>query len=193
LVNRSKHGRRQFFTGGFYFVGVFLLLLCNVVAWLTNLLLLPGNWAILAITATFVVFTPEDAPRSIQWSTIGIMLGFAVLGEILEMFAGAAGAAKQGASKRSLLLSLVGAIVGSTIGIVAGTPLPIFGSIVGALVGASFGAFAGAYLGEKWKRRDNNQAISVGMAALVGRLLGTMGKIAVGAVMVALALFDSLT
>ena len=55
---------------------------------------------------------------------------------------------------------------------------------MGALAGAAAGAFFGAYLGEAWKGRGTDMRIEVGWGAMIGRLLGTVGKLAVGGVMI---------
>src|SRR6187455_2256591 len=49
--------------------------------------------------------------RGVTWNTVWILLVLAIIGEIVEFVAGAAGAAKRGASRRSIWLSLIGASV----------------------------------------------------------------------------------
>jgi hypothetical protein len=68
-------------------------------------------------------------------------------------------------------------------GAVGGLPIPVAGSIVGALIGGAAGAFTGAWLGEMWKHGRPDISVNVGWGALIGRLLGTAGKLIVGAVM----------
>ncbi len=91
-----------------------------------------------------------------------------------------------------MFLSLLGAIAGSVFGAIIGVPIPVAGPIVGALGGGCVGAFAGAYGGEVWKGTASQESVSIGKAAMLGRLLGTMGKMAVGAIAVAMATIDSL-
>ena len=62
----------------------------------------------------------------------------------------------------------------------------------GALLGGSLGAFAGAYLGELWSEKPHAAGYAVGKAAFIGRLWGTVGKFAVGAVMLGVAAADAL-
>ena len=104
---------------------------------------------------------------------------------------GAAGAAKQGGSRRSVILSVAGAIVGSLGGAIIGLPVPIIGSAIAAVFGGSIGAFAGALAGESWKGRSLEHGIAIGQAAFMGRILGTAGKLAVGAMMVVIASVDA--
>ena len=123
---------------------------------------------------------------------MGILAGLAILGEVIEFFAGAAGAAKQGASRRSIVFSLIGGMAGSICGAMAGLPVPVIGSVIAALLGGSLGAFAGAYLGEKSIERPHSESMAVARGAFAGRLWGTVGKFAVGAVMLGVMTVDVL-
>jgi uncharacterized protein YqgC (DUF456 family) len=169
-----------------------VLLWAGTLCWLSNLFSLPGNWAMLALAVLFAYFIPQEGTRGVSLKTLWILLALAVMGEIIEFAAGAMGAAKQGASRRSIWLSLAGAMVGSILGATAGLPVPVIGSMIGALAGGATGAFAGAYLGEVWSRRSHATGVAVGRAAFVGRLWGTLGKFALGAVMLGVAAADAL-
>ena len=175
-----------------YYTLALLLLAGGLLCWLSNLFSLPGNWVLLGLVALFAFLIPEANGRGVSWTAVAIMVALAVIGEIIEFAAGAAGAAKQGASRRSILLSLVGAIAGSIVGATAGIPIPIIGSMMGALLGGSVGAFAGAYLGELWSEKGHPSGYAVGKAAFIGRLWGTVGKFAIGAVMLGVAAADAL-
>ncbi len=176
-----------------YWLCCILLLLANVACWVATFFTLPGNWVIVALAALFAFFLPEqENGLGISWWAVGGLALLAGIGELLEFAAGAAGAAKQGASRRSMALSLVGAAVGSIGGAIVGVPIPIVGPIIAALGGGAAGAFAGAYLGETWKGRAGDEKLSISKAALVGRLLGTVGKLLVGIAMVAYATVESL-
>jgi uncharacterized protein len=175
-----------------YYTLALLLIAGSLLCWLSNLFSLPGNWVLLGLVALFAFLIPDTDGRGVSWTAVGVMAGLAVIGEIIEFAAGAAGAAKQGASRRSILLSLVGAIAGSIMGATAGIPVPVIGSMIGALLGGSIGAFAGAYVGEMWKERGHSTGVAVGKAAFIGRLWGTVGKFAIGAVMLGVAVADAL-
>lgn len=174
----------------YYFSAVLLLLLC-VGSWLLTLVTLPGNWIVLGLAAGFAWLFPVAAGRGISWTTVFVLVGVAVAGEIIEFAAGAAGAAKQGASRRSVALSIVGAMVGSILGLGVGAPVPVVGSFVMAVLGGAAGAFAGAYLGEYWKGRTDEDRIAAGKGAFVGRLWGTIGKLAAGAIMLVIVAWDA--
>lgn len=172
-----------------YFFWALLLVLASCAAWLTTLVALPGNWFVAGFAALFAWLIPAEAGRGITWTTVAVLLGLALLGEIVEFGASAAGAAKQGASKRGVALSMVGAVVGSVLGLMV--PVPIIGSFVMALLGGALGAFGGAYLGETWKGRPEGERVAVGRGAFAGRIWGTVGKLAVGVIMLAILAWDA--
>lgn len=174
----------------YYPSAVLLILLC-VVAWLSTLFTLPGNWLVVGLAALFAWLFPAADGHGIQWQTVFILIGLAVIGEVIEFAAGAAGAAKQGASKRSIALSLVGAFAGSLAGLFVGLPIPVLGPLIVAVLGGAAGAFGGAYLGEMWKGRGEDERMAAGRGAFTGRIWGTLGKLAAGAVMLALVTFDA--
>lgn len=175
-----------------YWLGGILLLLANVTCLVGTFFTLPGNLGIVALAALCAVFLPEqENGLGMSWWAVGGLLALAGLGELLELIAGAAGAAKLGASRRSIAMSMVGAMVGSILGAFVGVPVPLVGPIIAALGGGAIGAFAGAYLGESWKGRDHLEKLSISKAALVGRLLGTVGKLVMGIVMVGYATVES--
>lgn len=146
----------------------------------------------LGMAALFAWLASETCGHGIGWITVGIMTGLAVLGEVIEFFAGAAGAAKQGASRRSIVFSLIGGMAGSIGGAIVGFPVPVVGPVIAALLGGAGGAFAGAYLGEKSIERPHGESMAVARGAFAGRLWGTVGKFAVGAVMLGVMTVDVL-
>ncbi|HEX5470739.1 MAG TPA: DUF456 domain-containing protein, partial [Lacipirellulaceae bacterium] len=176
---------------GVYYLWVVLLLLACGVAWLLTFVTLPGNWIIVIFAALFAWLIPVAAGRGISWTIVAVLLGLAVLGEVVEFAASAASAAKQGASKRGIALAMIGAIVGSAIGLAIGAPIPILGSFVMALLGGAVGAFIGAYIGEGWKGRAHEERLAAGRGAFAGRVWGTVGKLAVGAVMLVIVAWDA--
>ncbi|GAB4227055.1 MAG: hypothetical protein Kow0032_05600 [Methyloligellaceae bacterium] len=168
-----------------YYFWVMALLFGATLAWITNFFTLPGNWIIVGLTGAFVSLTGNgDAASGLNWQAVGLLLLMAAAGEAVEFFAGAAGAAKKGASRRAMVLAMAGTLAGSITGAVMGLPVPVLGPLLGALLGGACGAFAGAYLGEMWKHGASDKSLHVGVGAAVGRLLGTLGKLAIGLVMV---------
>ncbi|HET6326889.1 MAG TPA: DUF456 domain-containing protein, partial [Planctomycetaceae bacterium] len=131
-----------------YYSCAVLLLVAMAGAWLANAFALPGNWLMVGLAALFAFIFPVSSGRGIDWKTIGVAVALAVLGEIVELVAGAAGAKQSGASRRAMFLAVVGTMIGSVLGAFVAIPIPVVGSIVGAVGGGALGAFAGAYIGE---------------------------------------------
>jgi uncharacterized protein YqgC (DUF456 family) len=175
-----------------YYVWALVLIIGCTGAWATTLFTLPGNWLIAGFAALFALLLPAESTGGVTWAAVAVLVGLAVVGELIEFGASAAGAAKHGASKRGVVLSIVGAMVGSILGITAGLPIPIIGSFVMALVGGAAGAFFGAYIGESWKGRPEAERVAVGRGAFAGRIWGTAGKLAVGIIMLVIVAWDAL-
>lgn len=154
----------------FYFA---LLLLALILGWFINLLGLPGLWLMVASHAGFGLLTGWD--RLVGWHSTLTLVGLALLAEVLEFVAGAAGSNAAGGRKRGMF----GAIVGGIIGGILGTPLL---PIVGTFVGACAGAFAGAALLEL-SDRNVTHSLRVGIGAAKGRFWGMVIKLSVGLAM----------
>ena len=73
-------------------------------------------------------------------------------------------------------------------GLFVGVPIPVVGSVVGAVLFAGLGALLGAMLGELAAGRSLATSWKVGRAAFWGRLLGTLAKALIGAVMAGVAI-----
>ena len=176
-----------------YYAGGVLLLLGNLTAWVGTLFMLPGNWVIVALAAVSAYYLPQQPESGLGfgWTLVAILGGLALLGEFLEFFGGAAKAKQYGASRRSMVLSVVFGMLGATFGATLGAALTPIGMIALALAGAGAGAFLGTYLGEAWKGRPGKERWAISRAALFGRLYGTAGKLIVGMAMVCLCAMAS--
>jgi uncharacterized protein len=175
-----------------YYIWACLLIFACCIGWLTTLVTLPGNWIIAGLAALFAWFIPVEGSRGISWTSVAVIVGLAVVGEVIEFGASAAGAAKQGASKRAVALSMLGAGVGSVIGLTVGLPIPVLGPLIMAVLGGAGGAFAGAYIGESWKGRPTANSMAAGRGAFMGRIWGTVGKLLVGMIMLVIVAWDAL-
>ena len=71
------------------------------------------------------------------------------------------------------------------------SPIPVIGPLIGAIGGGAVGAFAGAYQGEAGTDRTPEERLAIGKGAMIGRLLGTAGKLIIGIVMLVLVTLDS--
>jgi uncharacterized protein YqgC (DUF456 family) len=165
---------------------VSIVAICCLVA---TVLGLPGNWLMVGLAALMSWgISPQQFPHFPIWSVF-VLAGIAVVGEIIEFVAGAAGVGKMGGARRSAALAVVGSLVGAIAGLFVGVPIPIIGSVVASLLLAGVGAWGGAVLGERWAGKSWDGSIQIGNAAFWGRLFGTVGKSFCGVAMVVFILF----
>lgn len=161
-----------------------LLTLCTL-AWALNLLSLPGNWIVVALAGLYAWFGPEVGRVAMNWPVVAALFALALAGEVIEFVAGALGAQRAGASRRSTLYAIAGSLGGALVGMVFGSviPIPIVGQLIGALMFGAGGATAGAMYGEWSGGKTWDESWPIGRAAFWGRLWGTLGKLASGLVM----------
>jgi len=98
-------------------------------------------------------------------TVIGVL---AVLAWVLDYVAGLMGAQKAGASRQAL----IGAALGTVLGIFMG------------LVGVLFMPLVGAAVGEYLARRDEKNALKVGVATWLGILAGLLAKVVIAFMMI---------
>lgn len=135
-------------------------------------LTLPGAWVALLAAVICKLWRPE----LIEWSTIGVGAGIALAGEIIEIFASAAGAARAGGSRRGA----IGAVVGSLLGAIVGAPFLL---LVGAIIGAVLGAGVGAVIAERgFAGRTWRDSARIGTGAAIGRFWASVVKVGLAAV-----------
>ncbi len=164
---------------------VFLLAL--TVAWLTNVIGLPGNWLMLLFSVFYGLWMPPDAQVSISMTVLLVLAALAAVGELAELALSSASVSKAGGNRRSALYAIVGSIVGGVAGMVMGIPIPLIGPIVASLLFGSLGAMAGAMYGEWSTGTACNASLQIGKAAFWGRALGTLAKLVVGLIMLCVA------
>jgi len=138
---------------------------------------LPGTWVMLAGAAIIEfadrLYLPADDRQTFAWWLLGVCLGLALVGELLEFLAGVVGAKYGGGTRRGM----IGAIVGGILGVFVFTPFLFFIPVVGSLVGALIGTFIGAYVGElSAEGASKRGSVRPATGATIGRVLGTMGK-----------------
>jgi hypothetical protein len=167
------------------FLWALLFVVVVLVFWSSNLIGLPGHWLIVAATAVYAWLASGGG--GVRWAAVAVVTGLAVFGELVELGASAAGVKRVGGSRRGIVLALVGSVIGAMTGLFVGVPIPVIGSVVAALLLAALGALIGAALGELSAGRSLAASWRVGRAAFWGRLLGTLAKTLVGAVMAGVA------
>lgn len=164
-----------------------LVSLCAV-AWAANLISLPGNWVGVALLALYAWLGPAEGRASIAYPIVVLAFVLALLGEAIEFAAGAMGAQKAGASRRSTLFAMLGSMVGALGGAIVGIPVPVVGPVLAAILFGGLGATAGAMYGEWTDGKDWRESWTIGRAAFWGRTFGTLGKILAGLGIVVIAL-----
>jgi uncharacterized protein YqgC (DUF456 family) len=159
-------------------IATLLLALCCIVGMALAPLGLPGLWVMVLGVISYGWLTSF---RTIGVVTIAIVIGLALVGEILETWLGFGLARRYGGSSRAGWGALVGGIVGAVVGV----PVPILGSVIGAFVGS----FAGAALFEYSWSRIPGTAVRAGWGAVLGRAAAAATKIGLGIAIAVLAAF----
>lgn len=171
----------------FYLFAV-LFALALMTAWATNFFGLPGNWVMLILAAIWFWFSDPTSPTHLGWPVLVGNLILASLGELFEFLASVVGTRKVGGEKKAAWGGVAGSLVGSIVGAFVGIPVPVVGPVIGSLLFACLGALVGALIGERLHGSNLNKSIKVGGAAFAGRLFGSLGKIAVGSVILVITL-----
>lgn len=155
------------------YVWLTLLILLNA-CWLTLVFFaLPGNWLIVIGTAVFAWWRSDDHIFSV--TTLVIITLLAVLGEIVEFFAGMGGAKKAGSGWLGATAAIGGAIAGAILGTFL-IPIPLIGTVIGACAGAGMAT----WFFEKVTGKTNHQSLRSGMGAGLGVFIGTTVKFIIG-------------
>ena len=178
----------------FTILAALFLVVVVIVFWLLNFINLPGNWMLIGAVILYAIFVPDEKRLAIGLPVVILLIVLGALGELIEFVAGALGVTRAGGSRRGAVLALIGSLMGGVIGLIVGVPIPIpvVGSVISALVFAGIGALVGAMMGELMAGRNFEESFRTGRAAFLGRILGMLGKIGVGAVMVALVVCSTL-
>jgi uncharacterized protein YqgC (DUF456 family) len=136
---------------------------------------LPGLWLMVAGAAIYAWLT---GGHFIGWHSLIALLLLALIGEIVEVFLGGAGAKKAGASGWGIAGGLIGGIVGG-ICLTSLIPIPILGTVIGICLGC----FAGAFAVELLMGQTLSQSVKIGFGAATGKLTGIIGKVLIGLLM----------
>jgi uncharacterized protein YqgC (DUF456 family) len=145
---------------------------------------LPGTWLLLGIAFGLELADAPLTPGSgdvvtFGWGLLALCAGLALLGEGIEALAGAAGTKFGGGTRRGMVGAFLGGIAGAIL-LTPLLPIPVLGTLAGAMLGAFAGAFLGEASGPEARSRDRNLRAAFGAA--VGKLGGTIAKLAIGAV-----------
>ena len=162
------------------FVGYVATVVVGVVGIGLTVIGLPGLWLMWGVALVYAWLTGW---LHLSWPGLLAMLVLAILSEVAEFVAGAAGGKAAGGGWRSM----VGAVVGGLIGAIAGSfliPIPVVGTIAGAILGSGVGA-AGL---EATVERDHVKLADIAWGAGVGRAWGIVIKALFGVAMLGVLL-----
>ena len=148
-------------------IALWILSALLIVAGLAGTVLpaLPGTALVLA---GIVLGAWVDDFARVGWGTLSVITALAVLAWVLDYVAGLLGARRAGASRQALIGAALGTVAGLFLG----------------LVGVLFMPLVGAALGEYLARRDERQAVAVGVSTWLGILAGLVAKVVLACVMI---------
>lgn len=104
----------------------------------------------------------------VGWVSLSVVMVLALLAWLLDYVAGLLGAKRAGASREAV----IGAAIGTVVGLFMG------------LVGVLFMPLVGAAIGEYLARRDQRQALRVGVSTWLGILAGLVAKVVIAFMMI---------
>ncbi len=137
------------------------------------MLKLPGTWIILIAAVVFSWQSGWERPATI---ILWILLGIAIVAEVVEIAASLVTVRRAGASTRASWGAMIGGFAGM---LFLSFPLPIIGTIIGGIVGC----FLGAAIAEMTLDRGLQQGARVGFFAAVGQVFGMVAKAGLAMVM----------
>lgn len=167
-----------------YHILLYLVLAAILLAGLAlTLMTLPGLWLMVASAAGYALLTHF---QYIGWKTLGVLLIWAAVAEVVEITSSGAGAKKAGGGRAGLWGALIGGIVGGIW--LSFIPIPVISTLVGVCIGTFFGAMVGEFA----FGRHIGHSAWIGLGAAKGRLVGTFVKLGFGVVMLIVTLVMAL-
>ena len=140
---------------------------------------IPGQFLIVAAALAFALVAGSN---TLSLWVVLVLLGIALLAEIIEAIAGFMGARGAKGSVRSSFAAAIGGILGALAG-------SLIAPVLGSLLGAFAGTFAGAYTVEYRRSRTSKGAAAVARGALTGRVVGSITKVFLALIMMAIVTF----
>ena len=143
---------------------------------------LPGTWLMIAVAIAFPHLAGVEPLGALS---LVVLVGLALVGEVIEFTLSARYTRKYGGSRRASW----GAVIGGIAGAIVGVPVPIVGPVIGAFVGS----FAGALLAEVSRGSGTGEATRVAWGALLGRVVAIAVKMGIGVAIAAWTLVAAWT
>lgn len=166
-------------------LAILLVVLC-LVAWASNLVALPGNWAAVLLVGLYVWLGPETGREAIGGGALVAAFYLLWPVKLLNSWLVPGQAHLCRASCRAMLYAMLGSMVGAILGAIIGVPIPLVGSVIAAILFGGLGATAGAMYGEWTNGKPWKESWTIGHAAFWGRTVGTLGKMSAGLGVVAI-------
>ncbi len=171
----------------------FLVLISGIVA---TLLGLPGTILIVVDAIVFSAFTGWERPG---WPILLVLVGLSLAAETGDNLLSALGTRFSGGTGKTSVMAMLGGLAGAIVGgslspvigalgILGGVPGFIVGTVIPPLVLALTGGYLAAYSYERRLGRSHEEATKAGKGALLGRVLGVMGKCIIASIMAAILL-----
>lgn len=139
---------------------------------------LPGTWIVLAAAAGYAWYGEW---ARIGWRTLAVLAAVAIAAELAETASSFWLAKRGGGSRRAAWWGLLGGLAGAFLLTI---PVPI----VGTLIGAAAGCFGGALAAELSLDRRTFDGVRIGLYSAIGRIFGTVLKIAAATAMAAITI-----
>jgi hypothetical protein len=159
-------------------LGLVLLDLVLLVGLFAIPLGLSGNFIILGAAVVTALVTGFQA---VGWLALAVMAAAVTMGEVVEAFLGTLMARRYGASAWGMSGAFLGgwggAVAGGALGAAAGT---LVAPVIGTLVGSFLGTAVGAILMEWLRGNRTRGGIRAGWGALLGKILSSSLKLAIG-------------
>lgn len=157
------------------YLWIIILILLNACWLVTVLFTVPGNWLMLVTTYLFAWLHRENDIFTIPF--LVAVTAMALIGEIIEFFAGPGGAKKAGAGWWGASAAMLGAMLGAIFGSIL-IAIPVFGT----LLGACFGAGISTWIVERITGKKHKESVRSGVGAGAGVLVGILSKFVIGCV-----------
>ncbi|MCE5186666.1 MAG: DUF456 domain-containing protein [Planctomycetaceae bacterium] len=157
------------------YLALVLLMLLNAFWLMLVLVTVPGNWMMVISTYLFAWWRWQDG--FFGWALLATITVLALIGELIEFFAGAGGARRAGATWKGAIAAILGAVFGGLSGTFV-IPVPLFGT----LIGACFGAGLMTWIVERHSGSEKEKSLRSGIGAGTGVLIGTLSKFTIGCI-----------
>lgn len=144
-----------------FWTGYLLVGLLCITGLVLSVLSISGTWFVLTAGVIAAILSGWSSPGI---PTLTVLLGGALLVEVIEFFAGAYGIRRRGGSTAASVAALLGGITGGVLG--SFSPFLLIGSLLGIFAGS----FLAAYGVEYGRLKHGTTAGRIALGAVMARL-----------------------